>query len=257
MEIKIGSDPELFVLDRQKQIVPVIGLLGGTKQVPLPIGDGFFVQEDNVLAEFNIPPASTESEFVELIWTGMQNVKARLPSGYDVLAKPSHIFDDSVLTHPKALEFGCDPDFNAWSGEQNDPPQPTIPTLRSGGGHLLVSYDNPTPTRNRHLIQLCDKYLGVPSILMDTDFMRRQLYGKAGAYRDKPWGVEYRTLSSFWLQSKTLTAWAYRNMLRAVAALEVGEKISVDAQERIIEAINQPNEALAAELVLEYNLEVV
>jgi hypothetical protein len=253
--IKVGSDPELFVLNEHRKVVPAIGLLGGTKKEPRDIGGGFYVQEDNVLAEFNIPPADTEAGFVEMIWEGIARVKQELPKGYDVLAKPSHMFEDEQLKAQAAKEFGCDPDFCAWTGDENEPPLSPFPTLRSGGGHLLISYNNPTPERNRELVKLCDKYLGVPSVLMDRDRLRKQLYGKAGAYRDKEWGVEYRTLSSFWLTSRTYAAWAYRNMIRALTALENGEKISKNYQVRIIEAINTPDEDLAMALAMEFDLE--
>lgn len=46
-----GSDFEMFVEDQQGVIVPVVGLLGGTKSEPLDIGEGCFRQEDNTQAE--------------------------------------------------------------------------------------------------------------------------------------------------------------------------------------------------------------
>ena len=55
-QISIGSDPEVFISFKNK-IVPSFDLIKGTKNAPRPLAKkGFFVQEDNVALEFNIPP---------------------------------------------------------------------------------------------------------------------------------------------------------------------------------------------------------
>jgi len=39
------------------------------------------------------------------------------------------------------------------------------------------------------------------SLSWDNDDRRRELYGKPGSFRPKPYGVEYRVLSNMWLKS--------------------------------------------------------
>jgi hypothetical protein len=46
---------------------------------------------------------------------------------------------------------------------------------------------------------MLDLRLAVPSLIWDKDKKRRLLYGKAGCFRPKPYGMEYRTLSNAWL----------------------------------------------------------
>ena len=58
----IGADPELLLLTATGLPKSAIGLIGGTKQNPKPFGIGH-VQEDNVMVEFNIPPANNRHEF--------------------------------------------------------------------------------------------------------------------------------------------------------------------------------------------------
>ena len=67
LQFSIGCDPEVFVGDTIPR--SVIGKVGGSKEnpMPLPIGEGFCVQEDNVAMEFNIPPSKNKEEFVSNI----------------------------------------------------------------------------------------------------------------------------------------------------------------------------------------------
>jgi hypothetical protein len=224
-KITVGADPEMFLVSADGNLCSAIDRIGGHKENPRPLGrEGFFVQEDNVAVEFNIPPASECSAFVESIHWAKRKIEEEV-SVYGM--KPSSIaaalFPAVELTDPRALTFGCDPDFNAWKkGKRNPKPRASNLRLRSCGGHIHIGF----PKKDIHtlrLIQLMDLYLGVPSVMMDEDTMRRELYGKAGCFRDQAYGVEYRTLSNFWLRDQATTAWAFDQTLRAVAkAAEFG-----------------------------------
>jgi hypothetical protein len=53
--LMVGSDMEVFLRDNLSGVpVPVCGLIGGTKEKPKEVlgGNGFAVQEDNVMLEF-------------------------------------------------------------------------------------------------------------------------------------------------------------------------------------------------------------
>ena len=49
--------------------------------------------------------------------------------------------------------------------------------------HLHLGYENPNIDTSLMLVKYLDMYLGVPSVLRDTDSRRRSLYGKAGCFR--------------------------------------------------------------------------
>jgi hypothetical protein len=225
------------------------------------------VQEDNVLVEFNIPPAATKQDFIYSIQTGKRQIDMLFPPGVEVRVQSSAFLPVPELANPMAQEFGCDPDFCAWTdGKMNiKPPLPTD-GLRSAGGHLHTGYEL-TPfaksigvTRQdigMELIKAYDYYLGVPSIIMDRDLFRRRLYGKAGAFRAKPYGVEYRTLSSFWLKDLDLIDWAYTQTMRAITEVSAGNYITNALGEKIQKAINTSDQTLASELALEGHLEVL
>ena len=69
-EITVGADPEAFGVDQKGNIVSMIGKIGGSKHKPLPCKAGA-MQEDNILAEFNIDPATTSKQFVHNLQTVM------------------------------------------------------------------------------------------------------------------------------------------------------------------------------------------
>ncbi len=225
MNVLIGSDPELFVGANGK-VLTAIGKVGGTKDEPRPVPLGA-LQEDNVLLEFNTDPAASLEAFIT-------NVKAVLEEGRSVLAQhgldvirglSSHIYDEETLAQggEQAWVFGCEPDYNGWTRKANVMPQDVHPFLRTAGGHIHVGFghlESVTKSKSRDVIKMCDILLGLPSVLLDPDERRKQLYGKAGAMRFKKYGAEYRTLSNFWLFSDDLIEWAYKGGVAAYERLE-------------------------------------
>ena len=254
----IGADPEIFVGDAIKAR-SIIDKVGGTKEMPmpLPLGKGFAVQEDNVALEFNIPASDSREAFVNNISAAMEFLESMVNSLYDYkFVKSSAIsFDAEELADPRSWVFGCEPDFNAWDGKKNPRPAATDPNLRSAGGHVHVGYKL-NKEQKMELIRFMDLYLGVPSVLMDEGELRKQLYGKAGAYRDKSYGVEYRTLSNYWVFDKKLIEWVHRQTEKALDAVLKGLSIK-EEQDLILSAINDNNKDAAAQLVAKYSLEVI
>ncbi len=139
---------------------------------------------------------------------------------------PSVEFSQEVWdkTPEKAKELGCSPDFNAWTGSFNPPPKNVEkPRLRCAGGHIHIGWTNDEDITDknhilncRDLVKQLDWYLGGWSLRQDSDAARRSLYGSAGACRFKPYGVEYRTLSNFWLTSSTKREAVWNRMQRAI-----------------------------------------
>jgi hypothetical protein len=259
MKIMLGADPESFLVDAQGRLRASCGKIGGTKlqPQPLPLGEGYAVQEDNVSVEFNIPPASNAKEFVDSIKRAMGFLSATIGDmhGFSFSPLSAASFPKEELTHPAALEFGCEPDFNAWTLKKNPRPKAEDETLRSCGGHVHVSYDV-TQITPIQVIRAMDLFLGVPSVLMDKGELRKQLYGKAGAFRAKRYGAEYRTLSNFWILDERLTNWVWNNAEKAVNAVEA--QFAVDEyKDSILDAIDNNNKEAATYLVNQLGLEVV
>lgn len=258
MKVTLGCDPEMFLADAAGALRSSIGLIGGSKYQPRPLdelGDGFIVSEDNVAVEFGVPPASTVDEWNDYINSTVKYLEEKMQQfhGLHFTKLSAAVFPAQELQHPDALVFGCEPDFNAWTGKVNPRPAAVDQALRSAGGHIHFGVELEEKAKIQ-LVKYADLFLGVPSVVLDQDGAeRRQLYGKRGAYRIKSYGVEYRTLSNFWIFSESLRKWAFQNSSAAVDALINNN--DVDSLDKAIEeAINNNNVSVAHQLIGQFNI---
>jgi hypothetical protein len=245
-DFTLGADPEVFVVEKKtgKFICPH-NLIPGTKVNPVPLGtSGNRVQLDGFAAEFNIPPCETQKEFSSQIKQALTDLKKLVGKNYDIVATPVAHFDKKVFdTAPKeCLILGCDPDYNAYTAKkdrQGKILQPVIPeenprpvaeglNFRTGGGHVHVGWADELVADVMHpehlmacvmLTRAMDVCLGVPAILRDEAVKRRLLYGKAGAFRPKPYGMEYRSMSNWWVANPDGPEWIWRGTITAIQEL--------------------------------------
>lgn len=249
----VGADPELFLFDEDEGIyVPVIGFLGGTKANPKPVSDsGHYVQEDNVMAEFNIPPCRNAGDFANNIFFTMGKIADIIPDTLKLKAVPTAEFQEDFLDDPQACISGCDPYQNAWKGGKIEEAVDLETTnKRYAGAHIHIGYDDPNESLSSKLIRNLDLFLGIPSVIIDDDTDRRNTYGKAGAYRIKDYGVEYRSLSNFWLKNDKLTKWVFKNTMQAISYTNQGK----EAPEGIDQIINSSNKTKAANIITDLNI---
>ncbi len=248
---RAGCDPEVFLTHKGK-LVSCIGKVPGNKWHPVQVDylpKGFTLQQDNVALEFGIPPAGTREEFVKHIQT-IKLAGRKYLKGLSYSTESAVIMPDDEMQTAEAHIFGCEPDFNAWTGKENKKPVPPHKNLRSAGGHVHVETQLP----KEQVIRAMDLFLGVPSVLMDNGQERRKLYGAAGAYRPKPYGAEYRTLSNFWIFSTKHMKWVWNETANALATVANGYDV---LDTRVRECIDTGNRGLAEALVKQYHLKVV
>jgi hypothetical protein len=217
-KVLVGADPELFMRNPNSgEFVSAHGKVPGTKYEPFKVPNGA-IQIDGTALEFNIDPASTVHEFIQNIKSVRATLESYVP-GFNVVAEPVANYNPDYWLYevpPEAQTLGCDPDFNGWTMEQNPRPEPGSKPFRTASGHVHIGWTNDQDVFDKeHYLECCkmarqmDYYLGIHSLIWDKDGTRRSLYGKAGAFRPKPYGVEYRVLSNRWLESEDLMAWVY------------------------------------------------
>lgn len=259
-KILVGCDPEVFV-KQGGLFKSAFGLIKGDKKNPQKVRHGA-VQVDGMALEFNIDPAATEDEFCLNVQDVFDQMKKMVPE-YEVVACPvAHFDSDYIKSQPKeALELGCDPDYNAWTGLANERPNGDRP-MRTASGHVHIGWTNgeditdPSHIMHAHMAgKQLDFYLGLPSLMYDNDKLRREMYGKAGAVRIKPYGVEYRTLSNAWLNSEKRMRWVYRAVIKGMTELMNGNSLC-DKWGDIQDIINMSDKHYAQRIINAEHIEV-
>lgn len=245
--LTFGADPELFVINGDGDFVSAEGLIPGTKEKPYKVDCGA-VQVDGMAAEFNIDPVTNYSDFKHNIKTVQSQLAKMLPKDHSLVCVPTATFKPEIWnnTPDHAKMLGCSPDYNAWKGRPNPAPK-DVPYTRHAGGHLHFGWTEGAKINDAEYVQACidlvkqlDWYLGAWSLAKDGDKLRREMYGKAGSLRFKPYGVEYRTLSNFWLKSDTMMMHVWNRMQRAIWDMQDNEMPVKYANfcNRVVESIN-------------------
>jgi len=217
--VTIGADPEVF-FSRGDEAESAEGKVGGEKHEPLPVSDNICILEDNVAAEFTISPSADLRNFASKIKEGLSIVNTIAEAhSCGLLKSASAEFSKKQLATPQARTFGCDPDFDAYSGALTQPAHSSNKNMRSAGGHLHLGLEplkKMTFKTVRDIVSLLDTYLGIPFFVAAPDYHRKKLYGNIGAFRPKPYGLEYRTLPNTWIFNDALVEWVYNKTNEAV-----------------------------------------
>lgn len=226
----VGADPELFLKSADGKFLSAHNLIPGSKHEPFKVAGGA-VQVDGMALEFNILPAPDQYAFVNGVQGVLGVLRKMIPKEMSFAIEPVAKFDKEYFDkQPAAAKMlGCDPDYNAWTMEMNRPPDNTQP-MRTAAGHIHVGWgDNLDGTEHidscSMLIKQLDYFLGVPSIFLEVPNERREMYGKAGCFRPKKYGAEYRVLSNFWLKNSATMTWVYKNTVGAFKALTKGQNL--------------------------------
>jgi Phage phiEco32-like COOH.NH2 ligase-type 2 len=210
MAFTYGADPELFIT-RNGKPASAYGLLPGDKKNPHKTPGGA-IQVDGMAAEFNIDPvpAGNFELFNERVVQQIKEIRNRVP-GYNL--KPVPVMDfgaEFLAAQPdEAKELGCDPDYNAYTLAKNPRPDGDAVTFRTAAGHVHIGWGADIPAENEEHIEICanfvkvlDQTLGLFMCIIDNEPRRFQLYGRAGCFRPKSYGVEYRTPSNVWITKR-------------------------------------------------------
>jgi hypothetical protein len=241
--VQFGSDFEVILKDATGRPFPACGIFGGTKEVPKVLTpDGIAVQEDNVLLEANTPISKSRKEWVNNIDRTLRTISQLVPPtlGIDYTSCTAE-YDPRLLDNPAASTFGCDPDYNAWDGSRNPRPTSKNKALRSAAAHVHISWENPTEDDRFALVRAADIFVVLPSIKESPDKKRRELYGKAGAFRMKEYGIEHRVLDNYWIFDHNYSGLVYDRYLQAIDFVNSGGKISREDGEAVQNAINTYN----------------
>lgn len=245
--ITIGTDAEVFLM-YEDCVISAIGVIGGSKDEPKDIDNNCFIQEDNILAEFNIPPVTTKEEFISYISYCKDWIEINFPE-LKLHFSSSEMVEDFVVSTPKAKEFGCEPDcivdLTNKSDEMNKDKydimnqQRAQQNVRTSGFHIHIGYKNSNHKTNREIVKLFEKYVTIPLLDEDNDqHDRRKMYGKAGSYRHKPYGVECRSLGGYFIKNEETISKVWDLVQVVIEKYNQGERVSKHEFKQIKQIIN-------------------
>ena len=228
MDLIIGQDTELF-LKKNGKVISAYGIIPGSKDRPYPVKKGA-VQVDGMALEINTVPTKNFDQFKNNINTVLSRLQDMIPDDCEMAVSPTAHFDIEYMNKQplEATMLGCDPDFNAYTGEINSSPR-MHPTMRTASGHVHLGWtegkdiDDPEHfSECQKVVKQLDYYLGVPSLLHDSGLERREMYGKAGSFRPKSYGVEYRVLSNYWILQESFMREVFDSCKRAFLSFRNG-----------------------------------
>ena len=247
--VALGSDPELLcdkTVNGSNIVFPVIGLIGGTKENPRFIDDSGFrgFQEDNVALEYTTHPTVSKAEFVaEQTSMYLKAVEEAEKVKLTIHSTTSASYNPNVLLSHAAKTFGCEPSFDVYTNSLRTPPL-TATTVRSAGGHIHISYSNPTESKNAELAKMLDVVLTINALaprgeLNAPNRVRRQMYGLAGEIRHKSYGFEYRTPGNMWVRDPSTIAIVWDAISDVFKYYDKGRRFNNTYKNDVINRINR------------------
>jgi hypothetical protein len=263
-----GTDPEFFGISTKDDTpLSVAPYVPGEKQEPFAIGKGVCCLRDNVLAEITTPPTESIDKLIDYVEHGKLELNEILHPFNIRLSYRSSMMYTQKQVEIGGMEFGCSESFNAYHDMPVSPDIPDTP-LRTAGFHMHVGFFSDKFIKFeevQNFIKYCDVHAGVPSVIVDTDNRRRQIYGEAGDFRyhqkKRPDGkegflyiIEYRSLGgAFALDRMTMRA-AFTWFKNAIDAFN--NQDPRPSEDLVKRAINQSDIEAAKFLSQEFSLDV-
>jgi hypothetical protein len=275
--INMGCDPEFF-FTKKGQVIGSEKVLSAGKSKADSFNGKFVI--DGVQAELNPQPSTCRAAVTNAIRLCFKDLHDKVLAEHKgVSADFSQCIEVSKeemdSLSEKSKIFGCAPSTNVYNEGKSKTSvigvDPKKYRGRSAGGHVHLgihswySYDDAEQTRVKNnlknvevLVPILDIVVGNTCVLLDraeSNKERRKVYGRAGEYRLKDYGIEYRTLSNFWLRSCQLTSFVFSLSRLAVHLVRESKpdndyvKALFDAVKRedVVKAINNNDFDLAME----------
>ena len=224
-----GCDPEFFGYQREDEgkIVPAYDYPVGKKEKSTPIAgiDGWGVLADGATFEFNTTrlfdsPITMRNELYSAVDRVQEQFNVFLQYSQELVQCPIEWTEREDFN-----EIGCSPDQDALRHGSARPRFTAENFLmadgkpvRMAGGHLHIGID-PWPEVPKHVfVRLLDAVF--ESYFKKSSANRFTcMYRRAGLYRDKPYGIEYRTPGHQWITADEDAVWGFTERTEALVSL--------------------------------------
>lgn len=221
VELLIGMDAEFFLQDKDGKYIAAARVIPGLKHSPFKLDNGV-CHPDGLSLEVGSPPAKSPLGMIQSLFTVLNEVKTKYLDPNEVtIASAFEVQIDKVHgVQPEDLEFGCGVEFDAHNtSEMVKRVSGSNADRRYSGFHIHLGF---TKGQESNIFTYRDMSRLV--LKLDTLFRRYGLgtsdrratqYGGYGAFRVKPYGIEYRMMDCSVITNDT----KLRNLLRALEEL--------------------------------------
>lgn len=198
VDMLIGMDAEFFLRNKDGEYIAASSVIPGEKHAPFKLDNGV-CHPDGLSLEVGAPPSDTAEGMIQNLFKVLLEVKEKYldPAGVTIAYTYKVPVDKVLNAREEDLQFGCGTEFDA-SNPYSMIKQVTgvNKDLRFSGFHIHLGF-----TKDQESNYFT--YLDMSSLVRKLDNLFRYLptgkerttqYGGFGAFRVKPYGLEYRMM---------------------------------------------------------------
>lgn len=262
-----GTDPEVFVVDEQGEVIPAFAFLPAKKEgLPVPCLGGRYPTQDRLFwdgfqAEFTTTATYCIARLMDDVRQGLKTTLEQAQKKYPqarltpqcVVETPQAML---AACPPEGVLLGCAPSYNAYFEGMNPALERINPMelpYRFAGCHVHIGCGAISQSKAKKIVKVIDQIAGVASVALFRgleDSRRRQFYGLAGEFRLPSHGLEYRVLSSLAIAHPVLTHLCFDLVRMAFVFGFKGHGFAWDSSDaETQQAINQLDVELALQLL--------
>lgn len=198
VELLIGMDAEFFIRN-DKGFIAAARVIPGLKHQPFKLDNGV-CHPDGLSLEVGAPPSTTPEGMIVNLFKVLAEVKEKYldPAGCSI-AYQHYVNTGSVQgVQSEDLQFGCGREFDAYYINMIKQVGNSYPNYRFSGFHIHLGFGSGFEENNLNFRDLGRLVKSLDSAFfqagLGTSRGRANSYGGYGAFRIKPYGIEYRML---------------------------------------------------------------
>jgi hypothetical protein len=257
--MSLGTDPEVFVVDETGEVIPAWEFAPKKGK-----GNGQCYW-DGFQAEFTVHAGNCLALMADSLQKGLAQT---LQTARKQFPKAKLSLDNVLEVSPQVLKackdehaaLGCDPSENIYGAKGKAVLDGRKLPMRFAGGHMHFGVGRQMPKTTEAIVKTLDAIVGVSGVSLAAGIdsaVRRQFYGLAGEYRLPAHGIEWRTLSNFWLTHPGIMHLVFDLGRECVRLGHGGLRYLWEADEQEVQDIINGNDVQAARKLLDRNKDML
>lgn len=256
--VRLGSDPEVFVLDEKDTVIPAPLFLPAKN--PNNTTGMMQVFWDGVQAEMQLNAFNCLQELTQAVRRGLGSIlteaRKKHPKAHLTIKNVVEVPQNWLQTCPNHhAQLGCAPSLNIYGLQGDFPPDGRLLPVRSAAVHMHfgVSPNYKLPRQVSEIVKCLDCTAGLASVSLAEKYdhpIRRRYYGLPGEHRLPSHGIEYRVPSTILLSHPAIhhLVWDFARIGVNMGMRNLRAALPITDQE-VVEAIRESDATKARELL--------